>query len=190
MEWQWIQRGRSDAESQVRRWLAGRLGGTSEALPLQRDPHGRPRLGAPLAGYDLSWSHSGDGLLMAWANGQRIGVDCEQLRPRPRAMEIARRYFTDAETGWLAAHHDDARDAAFLRLWCAKEAVLKAHGRGLAFGLDRLEFAERDSALQLRSCDSALGPAGAWTLRELVPTRGVIAALASIDATMLPALAT
>lgn len=189
MEWQWIQRGRDDAESQVRRWLAGRLGGTPEALPLQRDAHGRPRLGAPLAGYDLGWSHSGDGLLMAWANGQRIGVDCEQLRPRPRALEIARRYFTDAETGWLAAHHDDARDAAFLRLWCAKEAILKAHGRGLAFGLDRLEFAERDGALQLRSCNAALGPAGAWTLQELVPTSGVIAALASIDAALLPALA-
>lgn len=180
---------RASAESQVCCWLADRLGGTPEALPLSRDAHGRPRLGAQLAGYDLSWSHSGNGLLMAWAQGRRIGVDCEQLRSRPRALEIARRYFTQGETAWLVAQHDDVRDFAFLRLWCAKEAVLKAHGRGLAFGLDRLEFAEHGGALQLCACDPALGLPEAWAVREIRPAPGYVAALACIDSARLPASA-
>jgi 4'-phosphopantetheinyl transferase len=63
-------------------------------------------------------------------------------------------------------------------LWCAKEAVLKAHGRGLAFGLHRLAFAERDGALALVRADSALGDAADWQLREFVPHPGYRAALA------------
>src|SRR3546814_19079607 len=65
----------------------------------------------------------------------------ELLRPRPRALALAERFFVRSETGALLALPAEAREAAFVRLWCAKEAVLKAHGRGLAFGLDRLEFA-------------------------------------------------
>ena len=118
------------------------------------------------------------------------------------ALEIARRHFTRAETDWLesqspgshphescppgtsaaAADRGDAacapRDLAFLRLWCAKEAVLKAHGRGLAFGLDRLAFEERGGALVLVAADPALGDPAAWTLHEFVPHPGYRAALA------------
>ena len=56
--------------------------------------------------------------------------------------------------------------------------MLKAHGRGLAFGLDRLRFDEVDGSLQLIACDAALGSATHWQLRELVPQAGYRAALA------------
>ena len=36
-----------------------------DALNLQREPRGRPRLGPPQQDYDCSWSHSGEGLLIA-----------------------------------------------------------------------------------------------------------------------------
>src|SRR3546814_6516543 len=65
----------------------------------------------------------------------RSGADLELLRPRPRALALAERFFVRSETGALLALPAEAREAAFVRLWCAKEAVLKAHGRGLAFGL-------------------------------------------------------
>src|SRR3546814_11324671 len=64
----------------------------------------------------------------------RSGADLELLRPRPRALALAERFFVRSETGALLALPAEAREAAFVRLWCAKEAVLKAHGRGLAFG--------------------------------------------------------
>jgi len=78
----------------------------------------------------------------------------------------------------LQLQHADVRDEAFLRLWCAKEAVLKAHGRGLAFGLDKLAFAQGDGALVLVACDRALGAPADWQLREFIPQPGYRAALA------------
>jgi 4'-phosphopantetheinyl transferase len=178
-------------------WLASLPGMPTGALPMHRDAHGRPRFGEGIAA-DAGWSHSGDGLLLAFAPRAVLGVDMELARPRPKALEIARRYFTPREADWLeaqpatpaapagaviatgdgAADAPSLRDLAFLRLWCAREAVLKAHGRGLAFGLHRLAFAERDGALVLVEADAALGDAAAWTLHEFVPHPGYLAALA------------
>lgn len=166
------------AEALVRPWLSDALQAPAEALPLQRDRHGRPRLAAPYDRFDASWSHSGERLLMALGDDVLVGADLELLRPRPRALALAGRFFTADETAALAALPEHAREAAFTRLWCAKEAVLKAHGRGLAFGLDRLQFAERDGAWRLVDCDPALGAPGDWSLHGFEPLPGYVATVA------------
>lgn len=169
-------------EPQVRPLLAHWLQRSPDALPLQRDSHGRPHLGAPLHGHDAGWSHSGTRLLLALGHEVTLGVDLEHLRPRPRALELAERFFAPAESARLQALDPAQRESAFLRLWCAKEALLKAHGRGLAFGLHRLELGRQDNdpqaPLQLLACDPELGPAEAWQLREWSPHPGYLAALA------------
>lgn len=167
------------AEPLAREWLAGQLGVTpSSALALARDGRGRPRLGPPHASHDCNWSHSGAGLLIAVGEGVRVGADLERMRPRPRAQLLAERFFTAPEARWLAARDDSERERAFLRLWCAKEAVLKAHGHGLSFGLDRLRFESQGDALHLAACDPALGAPAQWSLREFEPAPGYLAALA------------
>ena len=166
------------AEPVVRRWLGEVLGCPPEVVPLVRDAIGRPRLGASHARLDLNWSHSGDGLLIAIGEDMALGVDLEWIRPRPRALDLARRFLATAEADWLAGLPDDIRQIAFLRLWCAKEAVLKAHGRGLAFGLDRLTFTEHADGLVLTDCDRALGMPASWSLHEFSPAAGYRAALA------------
>jgi 4'-phosphopantetheinyl transferase len=191
-QWRWqawteADRARPDgAWTAAHAWLASLPGGPAGRLPMHRDAHGRPRFAATAAAVDAAvdtgadadagWSHSGDGLLLAFAQGVVLGVDMEVERPRPNALAIARRYFAPAEVAWLEAQPGDAH--AFLRLWCAKEAVLKAHGRGLAFGLHRLAFAERDGALVLADADPALGDPAAWSLHEFSPHPGYRAALA------------
>ncbi len=170
------------AEPLARAWMAPLLGCAADALPIGRDPHGRPRLGEPFSDWDGNWTHSGAGLLVALGRRQRVGIDLEWQRPRPRALELARRFFTRAEAEWLAGLADAGRERAFLRLWCAKEAVLKAHGRGLAFGLDRLAFVgvdtDADAGLRLVDCDPALGRPSEWSVRELAPAPGYLGALA------------
>lgn len=166
------------AEGCVRAWLADQFGIAPEAFAIDRDGHGRPRLGAPHAGSDVSWSHSGEGLLIALGEGVQLGVDAERLRPRPRALELARRFFTPAEAEWLQARPGATREADFVRLWCAKEAILKAHGRGIAFGLHRLALAVGDAGLRLVAVDPALGQAGDWSLHEFTPAPGYAAVLA------------
>lgn len=172
------------AEPRARAWMAPLLGCPAEALPIGRDRHGRPRLGEPFSDWDGNWSHSGAGLLVALGRRQQVGIDLEWHRPRARALELARRFFTGAEADALAALAIPERERAFLRLWCAKEAVLKAHGRGLAFGLDRLAFAFADpdagteTSLRLVDCDPALGRPSEWHLQELLPAPGYLGALA------------
>lgn len=167
------------AEPQARDWLSSEL---ETAIPaLLRDPHGRPRLvGSPeLEGMDVSWSHSGDQLLIAIGRGVQVGADLERVRPRPRALELAQRFFHPAETAWLLIQPEERREQAFIRLWCAKEAVLKAHGRGIAFGLERFQIGDDGSGeLRMLQSDPALGPAVAWRLHEFIPLPGYRAALA------------
>jgi 4'-phosphopantetheinyl transferase len=177
--WQWLPwHPGTPAEDAARLWLAPQLHCAPQAIALVRDRHGRPRLQAP-ADADIGWSHSGEGLLLAFGRGATIGIDLEREHPRPRALDLARRCFDLSEAQWLEAQTDEAtRAAAFVRLWCAKEAVLKAHGRGLAFGLHRLVFAEDGGRLRLVDTDPGLGDAGLWRLEEFVPHPGYRAALA------------
>jgi 4'-phosphopantetheinyl transferase len=166
------------AEPLVRDWLSGELGTAADALAIHRSAHGRPRIGAPHADWDASWSHSGEGLLMALAQGLRVGIDLEVKRPRPKAQVLANRFFAPAEAAALAALPDALREAAFVRLWCAKEAVLKAHGQGLSFGLHRLCFSLEGEDWRLHACDPALGAPADWTLRTFRPSADYLATLA------------
>ncbi|HEY4529994.1 MAG TPA: 4'-phosphopantetheinyl transferase superfamily protein, partial [Luteimonas sp.] len=148
------------------------------ALAIGRGRHGRPHLRH--GRWDCNWSHSGDRLAIALGEDVRVGIDIERPRPRPRVLELAGRYFAPAEAAALAALPEDARADAFLRLWCAKEAVLKAHGRGLAFGLHRLCFDGFDDPCATPrpvAMDPALGLAGDWHLRRL-PFDGLVGMLA------------
>ncbi len=166
------------AEPLAREWLAGELGTAAEALPIQRTAQGRPLLGPPFADWDASWSHSGQGLLMALARNLRVGIDLELRRPRPKAQVLANRFFAPTEARTLAAMPDALREAAFVRLWCAKEAVLKAHGQGISFGLHRLAFALEGEDWHLVDCDPALGAPADWSLRTFRPAPDYLATVA------------
>jgi len=174
----WFPRHEGPAEDCARDWLATQLGCEPLAVPLIRDALDRPRLSAQFRQFDVNWSHSGEGLLVGLGENLRIGVDIERLRPRPRARALAERFFAPAEAQWLASLPQEECESAFLRLWCAKEAVLKAHGRGLAFGLDKLAFADVDDALSLAACDRLLGVPDDWQLCEFSPAADYHAAIA------------
>ncbi|MBC7988527.1 MAG: 4'-phosphopantetheinyl transferase superfamily protein [Luteimonas sp.] len=179
IRWTWRPHLRGEpAERLARDWLAPWIGMAGDERPLPRNAHGRPVIASRDGRHDASWSHSGDILLIAVGEDVDVGVDVELLKPRKRALELARRYFTADETAWLAAQAATARDEAFVRLWCAKEAVLKAHGRGLAFGLHRLAFVEREGALTLAATAPQLGAPETWTVHEFAPLPGYRAALA------------
>ena len=89
------------AEPLVRAWLGTLPDGPGADAVIARDARGRPTLavrahpgataGMPAPGFDLNWSHSGERLLAACADNVRLGVDIELLRPRPKALALARR---------------------------------------------------------------------------------------------------
>ena len=155
--------------------LGSYLGVPADAVRLGEGPHGRPQLSGA-CGLDFNWSHSGDHALVALGRGVAPGIDIERHRARPRALEIAQRYFCRSEAEWLAGQPVDRREEAFLALWTAKEAVLKALGRGLAFGLHRLEIDLTAGVPRL--LDLADDDACAWQLHALDAGTGHHAALA------------
>ena len=166
-------------EPQARELLAGVFDTTPAALPLTRDERSRPWLIGELAHYGTGWSHSGGHLLVALGEGARLGVDLERQRPRKQMREVIRRYFHPDEIAWLDALDDSGCEQWFFRVWCAKEALLKAHGHGISFGLNKLRFApDAAGALQLVWCDPGLGDAARWHLYEWQATEDFRAALA------------
>lgn len=117
------------------------------------------------AGYPhFNLSHAGHCIAFAFSRQQELGVDVENVRRRRSSLALAERFFAMEELQALAALEPSERDAAFVRLWTGKEAVLKALGRGLAFGLHRLSFSLDDGASEGRlvAITDEAGPLDAW----------------------------
>jgi 4'-phosphopantetheinyl transferase len=124
----------------VRSLLGAYLDQPGASVRIERGEHGKPRVADARLEFNLS--HAGTALLLAVSRRIALGIDLESIRRKTRpAVELARRFFTSAEARAVEALPPDRRQDTFLRLWCAKEAALKAHGRGIGFGLDRFEFA-------------------------------------------------
>jgi len=73
-----------------------------------------------------------------------VGIDLESLTHRRGDFEAIA--FSPDERRLLAALPRDLRDEWALRMWCAKEAVGKALGRGLSAGLHAFHITRADTA--------------------------------------------
>lgn len=143
--------------------LLGAYAGIAQPPAVGRDPHGKPfALDAQHPHFNLS--HGGARIALAFARRHAVGVDVEAAGRQLAPLQLATRFFAAAETRALAAIEDaDALHAAFVDLWTCKEAVLKAHGRGLAFGLDRLRFEfDHSRPRALAEIAAEAGPASEW----------------------------
>jgi phosphopantetheinyl transferase len=84
------------------------------------------------SGLSLSITHS-SGIAFAAAgsveDGNGIGVDLESSRPLQHDFEQT--VFNEEERNLILRHRGSEANEWTLRLWCAKEAVSKALGRGL-----------------------------------------------------------
>jgi 4'-phosphopantetheinyl transferase len=165
----------------VRRILGAYFAVDAGAVSIGRDAHGKPFLAAPAdTTLQFNLSHSGGDLIVAVARGQALGVDIERAaRARPW-LALAERFFSADEYAFLAAQPGPKLEAGFLALWSCKEAVVKALGRGIAFGLDRLTFrwATDGTLAGLEHIAPEGGTAAAWQVMRLVPAPGVVGALA------------
>ena len=121
------------------RLLLGRyLGVRPEDIAIALGDGGKPRLASDRAppGLHFNVSHSGDLALVAVTRDCEVGVDVEQLREVSCLQRIAQRYFHPAEVIDVLNTERNQQNAAFLRCWTAKEAVLKARGTGITDSLD------------------------------------------------------
>jgi 4'-phosphopantetheinyl transferase len=154
--------------------VAHYLGVPFAAVGFRDDPRGRPAIAAPDGNLTVNWSHSGGHALLAIARSLPVlGVDYEVIRPRPRAMALAQRFFHPHEYADLLTLPAAEREAAFLKLWTAKEAVLKALGEGLRFGLHRIIFDVTGAHPAPTHFADAAGATGDWRLQRLDDAMGL-----------------
>jgi 4'-phosphopantetheinyl transferase len=110
-----------------RRVVAARLGVAPESVEIGHAPSGAPRVLAPSSSLKISVSGRADFCAVAMAEAP-IGVDIEPSR----AIEPPWSLLHPNERNTLETLTGEARADAFLRLWTAKEAYLKALGLGFA----------------------------------------------------------
>ena len=124
----------------LRLLLGAYLGLPGKAIKINRRNRGKPVLDATAHDENLffSMAKSQDCLLVGFSTFCYLGVDLEPAQRRAHnALGVSRRYFSPAESAALAAYSPAQRDAAFLRVWACKEAVVKASGHGIANRLCR-----------------------------------------------------
>ena len=97
--------------------------------PVCKLQHGRPQL--PKGMPQLSVSHSGEWVVVAFTKYASVGVDVEQMNPNVDVMKMAEGVLTDIEIAQVMKLRDEQRLEGFLTYWTRKEAVLKATGEGL-----------------------------------------------------------
>jgi 4'-phosphopantetheinyl transferase len=97
--------------------------------------HGKPGCVSGRVCFNLS--HTDDAALLAFASDGEVGVDIETTARTRRIEPLAERYFHPQERAFLRDQGNDP--ATFLRIWTAKEALLKAAGLGIT-----VELAEMD----------------------------------------------
>ena len=115
------------ARAATRRLLGRYLDSDPRALVIVEEEHGKPVLLD--REIEFNASHSGDLVALAFANGTPVGIDVERRRKLHDCLALSRRYFS-AEEDDIVRSAADADDAFFV-IWTAKEAVVKASGKGI-----------------------------------------------------------
>jgi 4'-phosphopantetheinyl transferase len=127
------------------RALLGHYASTAPAeVVIHTGAHGKPYLQYPAELIHFNVSHTGDKALIAFCPDGPVGVDIEEMKRETWLEEIADTFCTPGE---LAKIHDMApelQSRELLRFWTAKEAFLKALGKGLQVPLDEIELLPSD----------------------------------------------
>jgi len=159
------------AHAALRLFLARETGRLPASLPIARTPAGKPFL----EGSDLSFnlSHSGHLAAVVIGRSREVGIDIEVTGRRiTDVLGLASAYLHPEEHQRLATVSQQGREPAFLRLWTAREAYLKALGTGLAGSTRDFNAAAFLDGLQAIACDG-------WTIRQVPASSGVYAAVAA-----------
>jgi 4'-phosphopantetheinyl transferase len=145
----------------VRGLLARYLGVAPAAVTFTRGSRGKPAV----AGLEHNLSHTDDVALLAVSRSIALGVDIERYAANIDPLELARTVLAPLEAACTER-------LAFFRIWCRKEACLKATGDGLVDDLTSISVIDdrvRLSGALVHLQDLALDADHAAALATLVP---------------------
>ena len=143
---------------------------SNEQLALVTAKHGKPF--AEVDGKPVSTSfnvtHSGQHGLVAVAPKGRLGVDIEEGAPRRRLQGLIEAVFSPGEQAEFEDLDESGKLRLFFRLWTLKEALVKAHGKGLSMKVSEIEIpvAMRRGAMS-STCRFPQLPGATWHLENI-----------------------
>lgn len=116
----------------LRRILGEYIGVLPKNIGFKYNHYGKPLLVEyqNIKNIKFNISHSENYCLIAVTNNNEIGVDIEYIKPLDNYTTIADRFFSAKEASYI----NDLND--FYTVWAQKEAVIKASGKGVSFGLN------------------------------------------------------
>jgi len=163
------------ARGVLRTLLSSYLNTSPLALQFTYNQHGKPfLLNSPLY---FNVSHSKDIILIAISNQEKTGVDIEHMDSSRDYLKIAQRFFSPGEYQALIACSKENQAEAFFNIWTAKEAYIKAVGKGLWIDLNSFAVSVWPTApaCLLHSADETIAD---WHLQRFNPWEGYKAAYA------------
>lgn len=103
---------------------------------------GKPFIDSKILGNSFSFniSHTRELIVCAVAPCRHVGIDIELPGLKQDVLGIADHYFSDREKEFLRRQSKLKKEKYFYRFWTLKEALLKAEGKGLSIGLDKISF--------------------------------------------------
>jgi 4'-phosphopantetheinyl transferase len=128
----------------------------------EQGPHGKPELRGR-ADLHFNLSHCQGLVACAVRREGPIGIDVEFLG-RPAPLEVAARFFSRGEAGWLGKLPEQAQHEPFFRIWTLKEAYIKAVGLGLSQSLG--DFSVSVERLDLEFAHAGMGDASGWRFHQ------------------------
>lgn len=155
-----------------------------ERLKFCYNDYGKPALPAKFHEHapHFNVSHSHNIALIAIARDREVGVDIEYIRSMETEDLIAEQFFSPREFKTLRSLPAYLQQTAFFTCWARKEAYIKAVGKGLTIPLDQFDVELRPGEpADLLNINGEPGKASHWTLHELFPADGYVAALAVED---------
>jgi 4'-phosphopantetheinyl transferase len=165
----------------LRQRLAAELRCAPGDVRFQYRAQGRPELepGSNPTGVVFSVSHIPGLVLLAFARRCQLGIDVEAVGRVRDWQSLAGLALSERESTAVAALPPERQAVGFLRAWTAKEAYLKATGRGLTVELGRIET-EVDPArpARLLTVHEGDGEPADWKLRLIDVGPGRVATLA------------
>ena len=126
----------------LRAILCRQIDCTNESLAFVTAKYGKPFArveGKPVA-TSFNVSHSGKHGLIAVAPSGRLGVDIEERSPRRNLENLIEGVFSSQEKAELKVLDGCQKLLLFFRFWTIKEALVKAHGKGLSLDVSELEI--------------------------------------------------
>jgi len=164
----------------LRLLLSNYTGLNPKELVFGKNPFGKPFLCNPVnSEICFNLTHSGNLLLFAIGKEKGVGIDVEKIEEKIDIKGISTLVFSFDEQQTLSRSMDPIQD--FYALWTAKEAILKASGRGFSYPINQFSVVMYNGTPKLSFIPEEITGGYSYSLSSFSPANGYTAAIAIIQ---------